>query len=262
MAMAGPSGTWTSCPLPCPGAALRLFCLPYAGAGASVFRDWPQAMAPEIEVWPIHIPGRERRLGEPPMRSIQSVATGAASGLAPHLGQPYAIFGHSMGALIGFELVRALRQARRRLPQALLVSGFGGPHCASRRPPIHARDDEPFKEAISALNGTPSDVIANAELMDLLLPLLRADFQAVETYNYFDEPALDIPILVYSGRDDLDTPPEDLTEWSRHTIVGSRVKFFDGDHFYLRTSGPALCEQVRSDLLGAAARPATRIKGV
>ncbi len=242
--------------MPCPEAALRLFCLPYAGAGASVFRDWPEALAPEIEVWPVHIPGRERRLGEPPMRSIRSVATGAASGLAPHLGQPYAIFGHSMGALIGFELARALRQARRRLPRALLVSGFGAPHRASHRPPIHARDDEPFKEAIRALNGTPGDVIANAELMDLLLPLLRADFQAVETYRYSDEPALDIPILVYSGRDDPHTPPEDLAEWSRHSVVGSRVRLFDGDHFYLRTSGPALCEQVRADLLAAVANHA------
>ena len=258
--MPGSAATWTSCPLPCRGATLRLFCIPYAGAGASVFRDWPDEMTPEIEVWPVHAPGRERRLGEPPMRSIRSLAAGAAAGLAPHLDQPYAIFGHSMGALIGFELARALRRARQRPPQALLVSGFGGPHLTSRRSPIHPLADEQFKDAVRALNGTPSDVIANDELMDLLLPLLRADFQAVETYSHSEEPPFEVPIFVYSGRDDFETPEEDLAEWSRHTSAECRVTLFEGDHFYLRRCGPALRRQVRSDLLELGARPLPRDK--
>ena len=98
------------------------------------------------------------------------------------------------------------------------------------------------------LNGTPPDVIANAELMDILLPLLRADFQAVETYDYTEEPPLDLPIRVYCGRDDHETPAEQLVEWDRHTTTESRVTLFDGDHFYLRQSGAAIRAQVHKDL--------------
>ncbi|MCP5091517.1 MAG: thioesterase [Gammaproteobacteria bacterium] len=239
---------WASCPLPCPSAKTRLFCLPYAGSGASIYRDWPEALAPEIEVWPVHLPGRERRLSESPLASIQKLAEHAASGMAPLLGRRYALFGHSMGALISFEITRALRRAGHSLPQALLVSGYGGPHCGDRRAPIHGLPDDEFKGEIQVLNGTPADVIANAELMDLLLPLLRADFQAVETYDFTEEAPFDLPIHVYCGRDDHETPIEQLAQWDCHTTVGSRVTLFEGDHFYLRQSGAALRAQLCKDL--------------
>ena len=245
---------WASCPLPCLGARIRLFCLPYAGSGASIYRDWPEMLAPEIEVWPVHLPGRERRLSESPLASIQAIADHAASGLAPLLDRSYAFFGHSMGALISFEITRALRRAGHSMPRALLVSGYGGPHCRDRRPPIHCLPDDEFKEGIQVLNGTPPGVIANAELMDLLLPLLRADFQAVETYDFTEEPPFDLPIRVYCGRDDHETPKEQLAQWDRHTTAGSRVTLFDGDHFYLRQSGTALRTQLRKDLQEIIAR--------
>lgn len=244
----GSPGTWANCALPCPSARVRLFCLPYAGSGASIYRDWPETLAPVIEVWPVHLPGRERRISEPPLTSIKAIASHATSGLAPLLDEPYAFFGHSMGALISFEITRALRRAGHSMPRALLVSGYGGPHCEDLRPPIHHLPDHEFKEAIQVLNGTPPDVIANAELMDILLPLLRADFQAVETYDYTEEPPLDLPIRVYCGRDDHETPAEQLVEWDRHTTTESRVTLFDGDHFYLRQSGAAIRAQVHKDL--------------
>lgn len=246
---AGSRGDWASCPVPSPTAKARLFCLPYAGSGASIYRGWPEALAPTIEVWPVHLPGRERRLSEPALGSIHAIATQAASGLAPLLDRPYALFGHSMGALISFELTRVLRRGGYALPRALLVSGYGGPHCEQRRPPIYDLPDQEFKAALLALNGTARDVMANAELMDLLLPLMRTDFQAVETYHVTEEPPFDIPIRVYSGRDDAETPLEQLTEWGRQTAAGSRVTLFDGDHFYLRQHGAALRAQLRKDLL-------------
>jgi surfactin synthase thioesterase subunit len=217
-------------------------------------------LAPSIEVWLVHLPGRERRLSEPPLGSIRAIAAQAVSGLAPHLHMPYALFGHSMGALISFELTRELRRTSNRLPEALLVSGFRGPHCPDRRPPIHDLPDDRFKQELQALNGTPTNVIANAELMDLLLPLMRADFQAVETYVYAEEAPLELPIRVYSGRDDRETPEEHLAEWDRHTSAGSRVTLFDGDHFYLRSCGAALRAQLRSDLMGIIAGGSGRIR--
>jgi medium-chain acyl-[acyl-carrier-protein] hydrolase len=245
---AGFLNAWASCPRPCLGAETRLFCLPYAGSGASIYRDWPKTLAPGIEVWPVHLPGRERRISESPLTSIQAIADHATPGLIPLLDRPYAFFGHSMGALISFEVTRALRRAGHSMPRALLVSGFGGPHCGDRRPPIHHLPDDEFKEAIQVLNGTPPDVIANVELMDLLLPLLRADFQAVETYDFTEEPPFDLPIRVYCGRDDHETPVEQLAQWDRHTTAGSRVTLFDGDHFYLRQSGAELRAKLHKDL--------------
>ncbi|WP_299612634.1 alpha/beta fold hydrolase [uncultured Tateyamaria sp.] len=234
--------------MPDPSAGCRMFCLPYAGAGASIYRGWPSALRTTAEVWPVHLPGRERRLSERPIDTVQELATQTAKGIAGYLDRPFVLFGHSMGALISFELARALRRLGLRQPEALLVSGYGGPHLPDTRPPIHGLPDADFKQAVGALDGTPKDVFANAELMDLLLPLLRADFKLVETYTCRAEPPLDIPICVYAGEDDRDTPPDALEAWATCTNAPTSRTMFDGGHFYLRDHATALLDQVHRDV--------------
>ena len=235
-------------------ARCRMFCLPYAGAGASIYRDWPAALCDVAEVWPIHLPGRERRLSDPPAASVQALAAQTAKGIAPFLDRPFVLFGHSMGALLGFEVARALRQLGLPQPEVLFVSGFGGPRLPDTRPPIHTLPDPDFRDAVAALDGTPSDVIANDELMALLLPLLRADFQLVETYRCLRQAPLDIPIQIYAGRNDRDTPRDALEAWSDCTTARTEIAMFDGGHFYLRDQATAVWDRVRRDL-AARVRP-------
>lgn len=225
-----------------------MFCLPYAGAGASIFRAWPDALRDVAEVWPVHLPGRERRLSDPLGPSVQALATRTAKGIAEHLDRPFVVFGHSMGALVGFEVTRALRRLGLPMPAALIVSGYGGPQLPDARPPIHALPDADFKDALGALDGTPADVFANVELMALLLPLLRADFKLVETYRFQPEPPLDIPICVYAGQHDQDTPPEALDGWKDCTNGPISFTMFDGGHFYLRDNTAPLSDQVCHDI--------------
>ena len=250
------SSLWATCPVPDPQAGCRMFCLPYAGAGASIYRAWPAALRGEAEVWPVHLPGRERRLSDPPADTVQALATQTARGSAGDLDRPFVLFGHSMGALLAFEVARALRRAALPQPLALLVSGYGGPHLPDTRPPIHALPDDAFKEAVAALDGTPADVIANDELMALLLPLLRADFRLVETYRTRPEPPLDLPIHIYAGCRDRDTPQDALEAWGDCTRAGTTITLFEGGHFYLRDAAPALLDQLRGDLRTLTAPPA------
>ena len=246
---------WATCPVADPQAGCRMFCLPYAGAGASIYRAWPSALRGVAEVWPVHLPGRERRLSDPPAASVQALATQTARGIANNLDRPFVLFGHSMGALLAFEVTRALRRLALPQPLALLVSGYGGPHLPDTRPPIHALPDDSFKEAVAALDGTPADVIANDELMALLLPLLRADFRLVETYRTRPEPPLDMPIHIYAGRSDRDTPPDTLAAWDDCTYAGTTINLFEGGHFYLRDAAAALLDQLRNDICRLTAPP-------
>lgn len=240
--------SWANCPTPDLNAGHQLFCIPYAGAGASIYRAWPGALRNAAEVWPVHLPGRERRLSEPPAATIQNLATLTARGIAAHFDRPFVLFGHSMGALISYEVARALRHLGLRQPDALLVSGYGGPHLPDTRSPIHSLPDAAFKDAVVALDGTPQDVIENIELMELLLPLLRADFKLVETYEHGSEAPLDVPIFVYAGSNDRDTPQEALDGWVHSTSRPVSITLFDGGHWYLRDHATALVDQIRRDL--------------
>lgn len=255
---------WTTCPAPDPEARCRLFCLPYAGAGASIFRGWPAALRGVAELWPVHLPGRERRLSDRAPDTVVALAGEVARGLAACLDRPFVLFGHSMGGLLSFEVARQLRRLDLPLPRALLVSGYGGPHLPDTRPRIHALPDAAFLEAIGALDGTPEDVLANTELMALLLSLLRADFRMVETYRFQPGVPLDMPIHVYGGRDDKDAPRKALEAWSAQTTGPATVTLFEGGHFYLKDEAAALLSRLRRDILALAAAPepaGSRLRG-
>jgi surfactin synthase thioesterase subunit len=226
---------WLLCP-PNRQAHLRLFCFPYAGGGASIFRTWGDSLPAEIQVCPIQLPGREDRLGEAALTRLSTLIKTLLPLLKPELDVPFALFGHSLGGLVCFELVRELRKQGLPLPAHLLISGCRPPQTPDQSPPIHRLADHQFIEALHRLNGTPEEVLQNTELMQLLLPGLRADFALLETYFYATQPPLACPISVFGGLEDTQVTPDQLKGWQEQTEADFSLTLLPGDHFFLRQS--------------------------
>ena len=231
-----------------PRARLRMFCFPYAGGGASAYRGWGASLPQEIEVCPVQLPGREGRLREQPFTRPEELIQAVADALTPWFDLPFVFFGHSMGAMIGFELSRELRRRGRTLPLHLFVSGRRAPQLPTRDEPIHDLPEPEFIERLRELNGTPEEVLQHAELMKLLTPLLRADFAVNETYNYTEEEPLDPGISAFGGLADSDVKREDVEAWSIQTRGRFRMRMMPGDHFFLHPQKDLIIESVARDL--------------
>lgn len=242
------TNTWFACPRPNPRATLRLFCFPYAGGGATAFRMWPHDLPPDIEVNLVKLPGRESRLREPLFTRIEPLVDAVGQALRPYLDRPFALFGHSMGALICFELARHLRSAYGCSPVRLFASGFRAPHIPDPEPPIHHLPEAEFVEEVRRFDGTPEAVLHNAELMQLMLPILRADFTITETYVYTDAPPLDCPISAFGGLQDRVVSQALITPWSAHTSSSFTLHMFPGNHFFLHSARPLVMWSISQDL--------------
>ncbi len=239
---------WIRIFVPKHNAQLRLFCFPYAGGGASIYRDWAKALPPEVEVCSIQLPGREGRLRETPIRQISTLIQELVHVIHPYLDRPFAFWGHSMGAIIAFELTRQLRKEGMPGPSHLFVSGRSAPQIPNLRAAIHQLPDLEFMEEMRRLNGTPEAVLQNGELMELLLPILRADFALVETYTYVHEAPLECPISAFGGLQDNLVSSGDLEAWNIQTWQNFKMRMFDGDHFFLHSLKCQLTRNIFQDL--------------
>ena len=229
-------------------ARLRLFCFHHAGGGASSFRSWLGKVGADVDVVPIQLPGRENRLKEPPVRRMEALVDGLVPALSPLFDLPFAFFGHSMGSLIAFELARHLRRTDQTLPVFLFVSSRRAPQLPNPNPPIHQLADTAFLEVLQRLNGTPDAVLQHDELMRLILPAMRADYELVETYEYVPEEPLACPIAVFGGMDDPSATREDLLAWRQQTAAGFNLHLYPGGHFYLQEQRAALLREIAEDL--------------
>lgn len=224
---------WIFCPKPNPTAPMRLFCFPYAGGGPTIYSAWGEQL-PSFEVVAIQYPGRGSRMLEDPLTQMNTLVEAIAEGILPYLQtKPFAFFGHSMGATVAFELAQYLKRKHGIEPAHLFVSGRIAPHAPHNRKPIHALPDADFIEELQTLGGTPREVLANDDLMQLLLPLLRADFEVVETYKQTTEEPLGCALTAFSGTGDNRADDIAMTEWGRYTRSNFEVQTFDGDHFFL-----------------------------
>jgi medium-chain acyl-[acyl-carrier-protein] hydrolase len=239
---------WITCARPNPQACVRLFCFPYAGGSASIFRTWSGGLPAEIEVCPVQLPGRGSRLMEPPYTRLSRLVQTLSRVLHPYMDVPFAFFGHSMGALLCFELARQLRRLYGLNPLHLFVSGHRAPQIPDPDPPIHQLPDDEFMEELHCLNGTPEDVLQNALLMQLMLPALRADFEMCEAYMYTIEAPLGCPISAFGGLQDQNILRSDLEAWRDQTSVSFKLRMFPGDHFFLHTSKLLLLETLSEEL--------------
>jgi len=229
-------------------ARLRLFCFPYAGAGASLFHSWSQGLGSDVELDPVQLPGREDRLEEPPFIRLTPLVETLGRVLAPYLDRPFALFGHSMGALIAFEFARHLHATGRPSPESVIVSAYRAPHLASRRAPIHQLSDQRFLTELRRLSGTAEEVLQHDELRLLLLPTLHADFAVCETYVHELGAPLDCPIFAVGGQGDPEVSRDELAAWRSHTRGAFSLEMVPGDHLFLRSAGPLVVSSLRRAL--------------
>lgn len=216
-----------------PRAILRLFCFPYGGGAARAYRPWTQDLPPEIDVCAIQLPGRGNRLREPPLRKMSLAVELVGREIVPLLDRPFAFFGHSMGAILAFEVARLLRRSGQRSPTHLFVSGHQAPQIPNTEPLTYNLPDAEFLEMLQRLNGTPMEVLEQPDMMRMMLPLLRADFESIETYSYKHEPPLDCPIIALGGLLDPEISRETLEPWREQTVAAFNLQMFPGDHFFL-----------------------------
>lgn len=245
---------WVTFPRPNPSARLRLFCLPYAGGGASAYRLWPEGLPPFVEVCPVQLPGRERRTREPLFTEGPPLVEAIGQAILPLLDKPFALFGHSLGAMLSFELARYLRRRHEHEPLQLFVSGRGAPQLPYQEPPIHALPEQEFIAELANYDGTPKEVLEHAELMQLLLPILRADFRINETYAYTHGPPLGCPLSAFGGQQDLKASREGLEAWGAQTTGDFSVRMYPGGHFFINTDRACLLRDISRDLLRLAGR--------
>jgi medium-chain acyl-[acyl-carrier-protein] hydrolase len=240
---------------PRPSARLRLFCFPYAGGGASVFRTWTSMLPPNVELCAVQLPGRENRVREQAFSCISELIPILTEVITPHLNLPFALFGHSMGAIIAFELARRLRALYSFRPVHLFVAAHIAPHLSSPEA-LHRLPDATFIEKLKTYGGIPELLLQEKELMQLLLPTIRADFAMNETYMYADEEPLDCPISAFGGLHDPKVSPDYLAPWRQHTHATFNQYMLPGNHFFLQSSKELLLKTIGDDLTQALDRTA------
>lgn len=245
---------WIAHARPNPRARLRLFCFPYAGGSAAVYRGWGELLPPDVEVLPVELPGRASRFREPPFRRLDELVEKVAEALSSELDRPYAFFGHSMGALISFELARRLRELGAEGPLWVFVSARRAPHFPSDDDPVHALPEPEFLDKLRELNGTPEEVLQHPELMQMMIPLLRADFEVNETYELEPGEPLACPVSALGGLGDEEVTREHLEGWRQYTRAGFSLRMFPGDHFYLEAHRQPLLQAVAQDLMTLVSR--------
>lgn len=220
---------------PQPGAR-RLYCFPCAGAGASMYRPWADALAAyDIEVVGVQPPGREERLAEPPFTDVHPLADALVDALPAWLDRPYAFFGHSLGALVAFEVAKRLPLRGLPPPQALFVSARRAPQLPLSQRPMHAMPRELFIEELRILGGTPRAVLEERELMAMFEPMLRADLEMTETYRPAEAGRVPLPIVALAGADDPRVYVPEVEAWGAATTAGFELHVLGGGHFFIQS---------------------------
>ena len=228
---------------PAPGAAARLACFPYAGGSASFYFPTSQALSPTVEVLAIQYPGRQDRHTEPALTDISALADGIADSLNAWTDRPLALFGHSMGSLVAYVVAKRLQESGVTL-SALFASGGRAPHLWRSRG-MHKRSDSALIAELKELGGTDSSALANEEVLQMVLPTLRRDYQAIETYRYDSSPKLTCPILALVGDRDPRVPVDYIRDWDQHTTAGLEFRVLPGGHFYLINHQTAILDAIR-----------------
>ncbi|MEV4820402.1 alpha/beta fold hydrolase [Micromonospora sp. NPDC049274] len=228
--------------------AARLICLPYAGGGSSAYSGWQELLGPDVEVCPVELPGRQSRWRDPVYTRVRPLVEDLASALTGELHVPYALFGHSMGSLVAFELARELRRRGAPQPRVLFAAGGLAPGLRRTSPNIHDQPDAIVVDRLRRLGGLDEEIAAEPELLEVLLPAIRADFSVCETYEYTPELPLSCPIVAFAGDRDEHVPPEQIAPWREHTSAGFALHVLPGGHFFPMTARAAVLHTVRATL--------------
>jgi surfactin synthase thioesterase subunit len=244
-------------PQPRPAAKCHLYCFAYAGAGASVFRGWEQAFGDDVEVRAIQLPGREWRRRESLLHRMDAIVDALLEDVFLQMNPrpPYAFFGYSMGAAVAFSLACRLRDQGRELPLALQLAACRAPQLLAQNAPIYALDDDGFLDAVRRFGGMPDAVLGEPELLQLVLPVLRADFEVLGTYRHVAAAPLPVPMTLYGGTQDPHAPRAELAAWRQHTAAEFSLRLFPGSHFFINEVRSQFLRTVAADLASIRQRP-------
>ncbi len=227
------SSKWIQFAVRNPPRPIRLFCFPHAGGGASAFHSWEANLPETVQVCAVQLPGRETRLSEPRYTEFNDVLSVIQAELQAWLDLPYAVFGHSMGALLAFDWVRRIQSSGGRQPEFVYLSGRSAPESSLDTDMLHQLPDDEFIEKLSTrYQGIPREVIEEPELRSVFLPTLRADVSIVESYRFHPGPPLDCPLTVCAGVEDATVAYSDLVRWKRQTTGPFAASLHPGGHFY------------------------------
>jgi len=246
---------WIAYCRPRPEAELRLFCFPFAGGGASAYRQWAPDLPPGIDLCPVQYPGRETRIRERPVTRLAALVDQAAAGLASLLDRPYCFFGHSMGALVAYELARRIVRDGGAGPRHLFVSGHRAPHLPYHSSLRHDLPKAEFLRVLRSLEGTPKEALDSPELMEFLLPIVRADCEVCDTHRYVESAPLECPITAYGGIEDADALEDALQAWSTLTRAAFEVERFPGGHFFIQSARASVLASLGRTLRTTLAAP-------
>jgi surfactin synthase thioesterase subunit len=239
---------WFSQPPPGPQATVLLFCLPYAGGGSAAYRRWPKVFPPAIGIQPVQLPGREWRLAEPPRVEPGEVA----DAVLRRADRPFALYGHSMGGLLGYEVTRELRRRGSALPGLLAVGGSRPPHQPESRPGMADLPDDEFAAELVSLGGTPADVLADPDLRELLLPVLRTDLRWLQHYRCPAPDPVPMPLSAFSATEDALVSAADMAGWAPYTSAGFTQHDVPGGHFFVQDPPPKLVSRLTAAVLDPA----------
>jgi len=230
-------------------ASVRLFCFPYAGGNESAYRHWQQKLPESIEVLPVQLPGRGSRIKEPPYLELRPLIRAASEALAAEMEKPFALFGHSMGALIAFELARELRKQHGIQPVHLFISAKCSPRQRPEDPAVGQLSDAALIDVLERYEGTPQDLLNDAELMRLMLPVIRADMAVCDSYVYEPGPPFECPITVFGGLEDRLRSRACLESWQEYTKGSFMLRMLPGGHFFINSWAVPVFEVIRQELL-------------
>lgn len=238
---------WFFVPSPRPAARLRLFCLPYAAGWPWAFRGWPAGLTADIEVRAICLPGRGRRT-DPPAASLDELVAGLCGALRPLLDRPYALYGHSFGALVGFELAAELERQGAPRAQRVFVSGCTAPGSHTTRAPLHQLSDDELVAEMLALNTAPSPALADPGVLATTLALFRADLRLAEQHRPRGG-AISSPLTAFFGQADPSATAEEMERWQSCTGGAFELRGFPGDHFFVHSQQERLLEAILQGLV-------------
>jgi medium-chain acyl-[acyl-carrier-protein] hydrolase len=214
--------------------ALRLLSVPWAGGRADAYRPWIPWLPRDVEIWGVRYPS------DPPPEGVQAIAAGLAAQASRRVAEPFAVFGHSLGAVVAFELVRELRRLAAPMPFLLGLSGRAGPQLPPSRRDARKMSDLELLEEVRSLGGMPEELVALKGAMELLLPRLRRDLELSSAYEYADEPPLEVPIVAFAALSDTLAPPDQVAAWSAQTDASFELHRLPGEHFMVMDAAPVV----------------------
>lgn len=226
---------------------LNIFFFPYAGAGTQHFRQWQEHLPRHVGCYLAHLPGHEQRIDEPFFDRLEPLIQELSTIIVPCLNLPFVFFGHSMGALLSFELARALRRNKLPLPQLLFISACSAPQIKDWHAPTYTLSDASFLRKIDHIT-LPAEIRTNQDLLQTFLPVIRGDFALCETYQYVPEQPLSCPISACGGIEDNYVGYEEIVSWNQQTSTSCCVRMFPGGHLFLHSAQDLLLQAICQDL--------------